>query len=108
MPRSRLSVELEDLICRLVAIEAVNPSLSPTGSGETPIARFVASWLGGEGLDVDLVEPIPGRPSVVGVLPGTGSGPSLMLNAHMDTVGAGGMSRAFEPVVADGRVYGRG
>src|SRR5256885_3465451 len=108
MARSSLSAELEDLICELVAIESVNPSLSPTGSGETPIARFVASWLGAEGLDVDLVEPIPGRPSVVGVLPGTGGGPSLMLNAHMDTVGAGAMSSAFEPVVADGRVYGRG
>jgi len=108
MARSSLSAELEDLICELVTIESVNPSLSPTGSGETPIARFVASWLGAEGLDVDLVEPIPGRPSVVGVLPGTGGGLSLMLNAHMDTVGAGAMSSAFEPVVADGRVYGRG
>jgi acetylornithine deacetylase len=108
MARSSLSAELEDLICELVAIESVNPSLSPMGSGETPIARFVASWLGAEGLDVDLVEPIPGRPSVVGVLPGTGGGTSLMLNAHMDTVGAGAMSRPFEPVVADGRVYGRG
>src|SRR5882762_5289154 len=108
MSRSSLSAELEDLICGLVSIESVNPSLSPTGSGETPIARFVASWLGAEGLDVDLVEPIPGRPSVVGVLPGTGGGPSLMLNAHMDTVGAGAMSSPFDPVVADGRVYGRG
>src|SRR5437660_5318163 len=31
-----------------------------------------------------------------------------MLNAHMDTVGAGGMADAFTPVVRDGRVYGRG
>jgi acetylornithine deacetylase len=31
-----------------------------------------------------------------------------MLNAHMDTVGAGGMADAFEPVVREGRVYGRG
>ena len=108
MSRSSLSAELEDLICGLVSIESVNPSLSPTGSGETPIARFVASWLAGEGLDVDLVERIPGRPSVVGVLPGAGGGPSLMLNAHMDTVGAGAMSNPFDPVVADGRVYGRG
>jgi acetylornithine deacetylase len=45
---------------------------------------------------------------VVGVLRGSGGGSSLMLNAHMDTVGAGGMVRAFEPVVRDGRVYGRG
>jgi acetylornithine deacetylase len=31
-----------------------------------------------------------------------------MLNAHMDTVGEGGMSSPFEPVVKGGRVYGRG
>jgi acetylornithine deacetylase len=108
MASSSLSADLEDLICRLVAIESVNPSLSSTGSGETPIAGFVASWLGEVGLDVELVEPIPGRPSVVGVVRGTGGGPSLMLNAHMDTVAAGGMSNAFEPVVKGGRVYGRG
>ena len=49
-----------------------------------------------------------GRKSVVAVLPGTGGGTSLMLNAHMDTVGAGGMADAFVPVVRGGRVYGRG
>jgi len=100
--------DVQDLVCRLVSIESVNPTLIASGSGETPISRFVASWLAHEGLDVELVEPIPGRPSVVGTLRGMGGGPSLMLNAHMDTVGAGAMSGAFEPTVKDGRVYGRG
>jgi len=103
-----LAADVQDLVCRLVSIESVNPTLVSSGSGEAPIARFVASWLAEEGLDVELVEPIPGRPSVVGVLRGTGGGSSLMLNAHLDTVGAGAMSSAFEPVVKDGRVYGRG
>jgi acetylornithine deacetylase len=57
---------------------------------------------------VEIVEPVRGRPSVVGIARGRGGGSSLMLNAHMDTVGAGGMSDAFSPVVADGRIYGRG
>jgi len=99
---------LEELICQLVAIESVNPDLVPSGSGEGAIARFVASWLADAGLDVEIVEPMPGRPSVVGVLRGSGGGSNLMLNAHMDTVGAGGMPDAFTPVVRDGRVYGRG
>src|SRR6266540_477813 len=99
---------LEELICQLVAIESVNPDLVLSGSGEGAIARFVASWLADAGLDVEIVEPVPGRPSVVGVLRGSGGGSSLMLNAHMDTVGAGGMPDAFTPVVRDGRVYGRG
>jgi acetylornithine deacetylase len=106
--RSSLSAELEDLICRLVAIESVNPALLSAGSGEAPIAGFVASWLAGEGFEVEVVEPAPGRPSVIGVLRGSGGGSSLMLNAHMDTVAAGGMKEAFVPVVKDGRIYGRG
>jgi acetylornithine deacetylase len=99
---------LEQLICRLVEIESVNPDLVPTGSGESAIAAFVASWLRSAGLSVEIIEPVAGRPSVVGVLRGSGGGRSLMLNAHMDTVGAGQMSDAFSPVVRDGRVYGRG
>src|SRR5712691_3829437 len=103
-----LTEGLKDLICELVRIESVNPDLVASGSGEGAIARFVASWLSDAGLEVEIVEPVAGRPSVVGVLRGSGGGPSLMLNAHMDTVGAGGMSDAFTPVVREGRVYGRG
>ncbi len=99
---------LESLISELVAIESVNPDLVASGSGETAIARFVASWLRDAGLEVEIVEPVCGRPSVVGVLRGSGGGSSLMLNAHMDTVGAGGMASPFTPVVKGGRVYGRG
>jgi acetylornithine deacetylase len=102
------SEELTQLVCELVAIESVNPDLLAEGSGEGAIARFVASWLRNQGLTVEIVEPAPGRPSVVGVLEGSGGGQSLMLNAHMDTVGAGGMSKAFDPVVDSGRIYGRG
>src|SRR5438128_6652690 len=105
---SRAATSLSDLICELVAIESVNPDLVPSGSGETAIAQYVASWMSAACLEVEIVEPVPGRPSVVGVLRGSGGGKSLMLNAHMDTVGAGGMSNAFSPVVRDGRIYGRG
>ena len=31
-----------------------------------------------------------------------------MLNAHMDTVGVEGMEHPFEPIMRDGRLYGRG
>jgi acetylornithine deacetylase len=100
--------ELQNLICSLVELESVNPDLVAGGAGEGAIAAFVASWLSDAGLDVTVVEPVPGRPSVVGVLHGSGGGPSLMLNAHMDTVGAGGNADAFTPRVEGGRVYGRG
>jgi len=103
-----VSADLQRLVCELVAIESVNPDLVATGSGESKIAAFVAAWLAAEGLAVQVVEPVPGRASVIGVLSGAGGGTSLMMNAHMDTVGAGGMKDPFVPVVREGRVYGRG
>lgn len=98
----------EQLIAELVSIDSVNPDLVPGGAGEEEIAAFVAGWLGDAGLEVDLVEAAPGRPSVVAVALGRGGGASLMLNAHMDTVGVDGMARPFSPETRDGRLYGRG
>ena len=103
-----LSGDLQQLVCDLVAIESVNPDLVADGSGESKIADFVGAWLAAEGLSVQVVEPVPGRKSVIGVLAGAGGGTSVMLNAHMDTVGAGGMTDPFVPVVREGRIYGRG
>ena len=92
----------------LVAIDSVNPDLVPGGAGEAEIADFVAGWLREAGLEVELDEAAAGRPSVVAVAHGGGGGASLMLYAHMDTVGVDGMDRPFEPVIRDGRLYGRG
>jgi acetylornithine deacetylase len=98
----------EELVAALVAIDSVNPDLVPGGAGEAEIADFVAAWLSEAGLEVELDEAAPGRPSVVATARGTGGGAALMLNAHMDTVGVEGMERPFDPVVRDGRLYGRG
>lgn len=100
--------EVSRLACDLVAIESVNPDLVSQGGGEAAIASFITEWLGDQGLVVDVIEPVRGRPSVVGVVPGKGGGRTLMLNAHMDTVGAGGMRDPFKPAVVSGRIYGRG
>ena len=97
-----------DLLAQLVAIDSVNPALVPGGAGEAEIAAFVASWLTEHGLEVTVDEPPAGRPSVVGVARGMGGGASLMLIAHLDTVNVDGMDRPHEPVVRDGRLYGRG
>jgi acetylornithine deacetylase len=100
--------DLAELTGRLVAIESTNPDLVPDGVGEAEIAAFVAAWLEAAGLEVDLYETAPGRPNVVGVARGTGGGRSLLLNAHMDTVGVAGVESPFLPVVRDGGLHGRG
>jgi acetylornithine deacetylase len=45
---------------------------------------------------------------VIAVARGGGGGRSLLLNAHLDTVGVGAMEAPFAPRVDDGRLYGRG
>jgi acetylornithine deacetylase len=67
----------------------------------------VAAWGREAALDVELVGTAD-RPSVIAVARGNGGGRSLLLNAHFDTVGAGGMEAPCEPRVEDGRLYGRG
>ncbi len=99
---------LPDLLSRLVAIDSTNPDLVPGAPGEGDIARFVADWLERAGLDTVVEDAAPGRPNVIGVARGSGGGRSLMLNAHMDTVGAGGMERPFSPKIEGGRLHGRG
>jgi acetylornithine deacetylase len=99
---------LVELASELVRIDSSNPGLVAGGAGETGVAAFVAAWLGEAGLEVVVEEPVSGRPSVVGIALGTGGGRSLMLNAHMDTVGVAGMAAPFDSVVRDGRLYGRG
>jgi len=100
--------EVADLTASLVAIESVNPDVVAGGSGEEEIARFVAGWCERAGLETTLSEPASGRPNVVAVARGSGGGRSLLLNAHMDTVGVAGMTGPFEPRLKGGRLHGRG
>ena len=97
-----------ELTSRLVAIDSINPSLVEGGAGEGEIARFVAAWAVDAGLEAEIVEATPGRPSVIVRARGTGGGRSLLLCAHMDTVGVEGMADPFVARVDGDRMYGRG
>jgi acetylornithine deacetylase len=97
------------LLGDLVRINSVNPLLVPGAPGETEIATFVARRMARQGLEVSVPDAAPGRPNVIARLRGTGGGKTLILNAHMDTVGVAGMTiPPFEPRVENGSLFGRG
>jgi acetylornithine deacetylase len=98
--------ELTELAAQLVAIDSINPALVPGARGERELAAFVADWCRGRKLEVEVVG--DERPSVIATRRGSGGGSSLLLNAHLDTVGVTGMDAPHEPRVEDGRLYGRG
>jgi acetylornithine deacetylase len=91
----------------LVRIPTVNPALEAGGGGEGPAASLCAELLSTWGFGVATHEWAPGRTSIV-ARSGRGD-PSLILNGHLDTVGVEGMTvPPFEPLIREGRLYGRG
>ncbi|MFL5929119.1 MAG: M20/M25/M40 family metallo-hydrolase [Gaiellaceae bacterium] len=107
MSAERMS-RVAELAADLVRIDSVNPGLIPGAAGEAEIASFVAEWFDRAGLQVDVVEPVAGRPSVIATARGRGGGGTLLLNAHLDTVGIEAMEAPFDARVEDDRLYGRG
>jgi acetylornithine deacetylase/succinyl-diaminopimelate desuccinylase-like protein len=99
--------ELRDFLLGCVAIP------SPTGR-ERPMAEYLAERFSELGMEVQLQDVEPDRPNVVARLQGTGGGPTLMFNGHMDTSVVGdepGLqmgNRNVSGVLDDEWVYGNG
>jgi len=117
------SAEITQFLSRLIQVD------SETGR-ESSVQALIAGYIRAMGLKVDMWEPdlkqlagmpgyIPheglnfdGRPNVVGVLPGTQGGKSLILNGHVDTITSEPVEDwvhgPFSGVLDSGRIYGRG
>jgi acetylornithine deacetylase len=108
---AELSIDRERLVAW--ASSAIDtPSF--TGSEEA-MAELVRETLAHMGLHVQWQQVEDGRANVLGIRPGTGGGPSLMFNGHMDTSYSGrepwlAHVPGFQPsaFVEDGRLYGLG
>lgn len=99
---------LVEVLQSLVRTKSINP-----GIYEVEMAKRVATWLEGTAAEVEIVEGLPGRPSVGARIRGKGDGPALVLNGHMDTVPLDDESLwRMDPFAAevaeDGFMYGRG
>ncbi|KAJ7598520.1 tryptophan synthase beta subunit-like PLP-dependent enzyme [Mycena floridula] len=99
-----------ELCQALVRIDSSNPGLSRAGgAGETEIASFINAWLQHRGIETHWIEEVPGRPSVVGIVRGSGGGKSLMFNGHVDTVSTASYGRnPLSGNIVNGLLYGRG
>ena len=99
------------LLADLVAIPSMNPmGLARTGIEyrEEQIAEFVASYLRANDIDVQVDATVPGHPNVIGHID-VGAQQSVLLEAHLDTVGADNMEiEPFSPRISAGKLYGRG
>lgn len=101
--------EVVDLLARLVSIDSSNPDLVSGAAGEGAIGDFIEQWFAVNDFEVHRLEKRVGRPSIVGISRGTGSGKSLMLNGHIDTVSlASYEGDALNPVITNGKMFGRG
>ena len=97
------------LLQALVRVPSVNPSIAPAeAQGEAAVARFACEWLAARGVPAWLEEAAPGRPNAVAEV-GDGAGPTLVLCAHLDTVGTAGMTiPPSSRGSTTGALYGRG
>lgn len=97
------------LLQRLIRFDTSNPP-----GNETPAARWIAEVLAAEGVEAEVLEPVPGRGNVVARLPARRQPPAeppLLLMGHLDVVPAdpeGWTHPPFGGAVADGCVWGRG
>jgi len=99
---------LVDTLSELVQINSVNPDLDPDGAGEEEVGMYITHLLESLEIESTVTRLGPSRINVIGRLKGKGTGKSLMLNAHMDTVGVKGMKNPFSAAVENGMLYGRG
>lgn len=114
IPRDVSMDDVVSLTQALTRINSSNPTLSVTdGVGESEIADFLSAWFAHRDIEFHRIEPVPNRPSTVGILRGSGGGRALMFNGHVDTVSLSsyeGDALSGDLGVKDGQdvVFGRG
>ena len=103
----RAHAELVEQVRALIRLRTVNPP-----GDEIVAARHLADALADADVPAEILEPYPGRGSVVARLRGDGTGGDpLLLLSHTDVVPAppeGWTHDPFGAEVADGFVWGRG
>ena len=95
-----------------IAKELIKFDTSGPPTQEQPCAEWIQAYLDNLGFKTTLQVVEPGRANIIAKY-GAGEEPGLVLSGHIDVVLAGDLdlwkvSGPFEPVVKDGKLYGRG
>ena len=102
----------EQFVTEVLASLVREDSRNEPGFYEAGMASRVAKWLEPTAAEVTMVESLPGRSSVGAVIEGSGQGPRLVLNGHMDTHPIDDPDLwTTDPLgaeIRDGFMYGRG
>ncbi|MEN0086873.1 MAG: acetylornithine deacetylase/succinyl-diaminopimelate desuccinylase family protein [Pseudomonadota bacterium] len=114
---ARVDGATNDLVAFTQALVRI-PTTNPPGENYTPCAELLGDRLKASGFEVEYIraEGTPGdtdrfpRINVIGRREGSGPGPCVHFNSHIDVVlaGQGWTMDPFGAEVRDGRVYGRG
>lgn len=76
---------------------------------ETRLSDYLVRYFQNLGVEHVRIEVAPDRPNVIARVTGRSAGPTILLDAHQDTVPVDGMMiDPFQPVVDGDRLYGRG
>lgn len=106
-----LTRQTVDLLRDLIRNACVNDG-TPDSGGEIRSVRTLEGFFAGSGLEIEVVEPHPGRGSLIARIRGTDpTAPSLALVGHIDVVPVDrdGWSRdPFGAELVDGEIWGRG
>lgn len=105
---SGLGRRAADLLTDLIAIPSVNPAYDDASPGEHDVAEALAEHCERIGMEVTLVDALPGRPNVVARLRAREPRRALLFEVHTDTVGLPRGQRVAKACHDGDRLYGRG
>jgi formylaminopyrimidine deformylase len=104
--------ESRDYLIQLTSDLVRFNTANPPGHNTIEAQTWFATKLNELGFRTELFDVFPGEPDLVGSLSGSGGGRSIILNGHMDVAEVRPNEKwntdPFQPVLKDGRIYGRG
>ncbi|MBW4037868.1 MAG: M20/M25/M40 family metallo-hydrolase [Acidobacteria bacterium] len=106
LPPDKAAAETASILSDLIKIDTQDPP-----GNESKVATYIASIFQRESIPYDILEPVPGRASIVARLQGTGAQKPILLLAHEDVVPVDRSHWTVDPFAAElhGEVlYGRG